>query len=199
MGNNIQNYHWKAFAAHSESITHVNLNWVRISDPWWLAEAYYNSACALVDAAIEDVRQEDYFLPTAYLFRHSIELALKSIIRDACKLYGGKEPEKLLGAHKLRELWNEAKKHLVRLWGNDKSVLDPADAVIDEFAAVDNGGQAFRYHSCKDGSRPIEQLPEDISLENLKKYAGDFFEFLDGCHMGITACLDAQAEAPLDS
>lgn len=198
MGTSIQDYHWKAFAAQSKSIANVKLFWVRSSEPWWLAVAYYNSANALIEAAFEDVRQEDYFLPAAYLYRHAMELAFKSIIRDSCELHKDNEPDKLLGCHRLRDLWKEAKKHLIRIWGSDDTVLCRADAVIDEFAVIDNDGQAFRYHSRKDGSRPVEQLPDEISLENLQKYANEFFEFLDGCHMGITAGLDAQKESSMD-
>ena len=177
-----RNTHWKAFAARSHSIAHVNLDWVCLSKPWWLADAYHNSASALVDAAISDARQEEYFLPAAYLYRHSMELALKTIIREACKLHGENEPEKLLGRHSLRDLWAEAKKYLIRAWGNDNSVFNLADAVIEEFAKIDNDSQAFRYHSCKDGSRPVEQLPNVIDLSNLKSCAENFFKFLDGCY-----------------
>ncbi|NJO36878.1 MAG: hypothetical protein HC871_03680 [Rhizobiales bacterium] len=97
-----------------------------------LAQQYFDAACLLLDAVRSD-RCEDYKIanPALYLFRHSIELLLKSIVR----------PPK--NDHNLGELAIQFNKIV-----NQHFCVDVPQWISDyigEFAKIDHGSTAFRY------------------------------------------------------
>lgn len=87
-----------------------------------------------------------YFMPVAYLYRHSLELKLKEIIRLGCDLALLEREKKLLSVlknHSLHPLWNYVRKIIEKHWPNDEtSDLDKAWLIIQEFHKIDKDGSS---------------------------------------------------------
>lgn len=109
--------------------------------------AYKEAADVLVDKIIEDRSIQDYItLPTIFLYRHSIELSLKLIIRYGYELYNIKDDYKI--SHKLNELWEDCKLIISRRWPNDieyVGILKATENIIKEFCKIDSGATETRY------------------------------------------------------
>jgi hypothetical protein len=134
------------------------------------AEGYRIAAERLAEHAPEWHEQDFLLYPIVFLYRHYVELRLKDLIglgqRLAHEIVAVPETHDLLG------LWGITKPHLER-------ELDPADTdrrreiaqmqrVIQELAALDPHGTAFRYATDAHGGRP---LPDGASRLNLRQFA----------------------------
>ena len=112
-----------------------------------LGQQYFNAASALVEA-IKHQQVADYEVanPVLYLYRHSIELFLKAIMRDAAK------------THNLDALSQEYQTFI-----RSEFDADVPDWIIDrmrELGAIDPNSTAFRYNLTYDRGaktdRPID-------------------------------------------
>jgi hypothetical protein len=134
------------------------------------AEGYRIAAERLADHAPQWHEQDFLLYPIVFLYRHYVELRLKNLIALGQQL--AQQDVEVPETHDLRRLWVIAKPHLER-------ELDPADAnssreiaqiqrVIEDLAALDPRGTAFRYATNTHGGRP---LPDDASRLNLQQFA----------------------------
>lgn len=187
---------WKIFSSPKPHVDDVHLSWFHVGDPWFIAEAYIQAAKAMPALAADKyISRDNAFFPCAFLFRHAFELALKAIIADGCLLFSEDFPSKLKNEHDLKTLWEKARSIIVKIWDDDPETLDPIDEIIIEYSRVDPNGQTFRYEKTLQGKSMTASLPEQISLHNIADRSSKLFDFLNGCHMGICAAIDARNES----
>ena len=126
---------------------------------------------------------DNFAFPVLYLYRHGIELNLKSIIRAGLlsTFFERTDVEADLKLHNLAKLWNHARKILRHRWANsDPEPLMATEAVINELHQSDPNGQVFRYPSDKDGKRyHYKWIPDHISVAKLKETMDGVFRFLE--------------------
>jgi hypothetical protein len=115
-----------------------------------LEQQYYNAAYQLVESIKrQDVADCEVANPVLYLYRHSIELLLKAIMRDAAK------------THSLDTLADE-----YRIFMKEKFDADCPVWIISrmkELGAIDPNSTAFRYNLTHDRKRKID-FPIDGEL-----------------------------------
>jgi len=110
--------------------------------------------------------------PIVYLYRHYLELHLKSLV------YGNKPPDQ--PNHRLYELWKKLKRKLPDTCG--ASVIEVVEECIMEFDDVDRESDAFRFHIGK-GKKSLLNTPylldvNYINLLHLKDKMSGIHDFL---------------------
>lgn len=120
-----------------------------------VARAYVPAAGALIPTSVESKEAWGYSYPIFYLYRHSLELYLKALVR----------PEKL--AHDLLSLVQSAAG--VAAWQLNRPLSDDDLADTLEFAKIAPDEQGFRYTTKRTGETTI--LPGEywVPLENLRQ------------------------------
>lgn len=123
------------------------------------------------------------FMPIAYLYRHSIELALKSIIRTM--LNAGRLsdlPESTLNQHKVIPLWSVVRPVLIETWPNeDRSPVKNTQALLEDLQKIDKSGQNLRYAQQKNGNKTSDKFPKIVRLELLKQAMHEVHTFICSC------------------
>lgn len=149
---------------------------------WRTAELLIGS---LIDSGRSSGGKSSLVAPIFYLYRHGIELSLKTLVSigiDA-SLYQGDELTKAkeaLDGHNLARLYHFVKLLIVNHWSDgDCPELGPLESLINEFHRNDPTGQHFRYEKDKSGRRyEYECLPDQINLEELRSAMKDMQETL---------------------
>ena len=161
-------------------------------------DGYRHAALHLAEYVCEEGRGQDYLIyPIVYLYRHHIELTLKSIIGAAASVIDHtltKSDFDTLGTHDLAKLWKLARPMLnpaCELGG--ESPLPPDDleginSYIDQLHQHDPDGQRFRYSTTRANgqkARRLPSLPDNLTHINVRNFAAgmeklaDYFEGLD--------------------
>ncbi len=150
------------------------------------ATAFKEAAEVVLDKCEGDgdrPKNDIFIFPVMYLYRHGIELNLKSIINVGVGLefFEKDAVEEDLKLHNLAKLWNHARRLLLHRWStSDPEPLKATEAVINELHQSDPNGQVFRYAADKDGKRHrYEKLPDHISVVKLKQTMDGVFNFLE--------------------
>lgn len=134
------------------------------------AEGYRIAAERLAEHAPHWHEQDFLLYPIVFLYRHYVELRLKDLIGLGQRL--AQETLLVPEGHDLIRLWGVAKPHLERELDpddGDRSVeIAQMERVIEELAALDPRGTAFRYATGAHGGRP---LPDGASRLNLQQFA----------------------------
>ncbi len=166
------------------------------------ADGYKSAADKLVDQ-IEGTPLEDRLIcPVFFMYRHFIELRLKTLIFGLDNLSSTQITEKELAKHPLTPLWSYVRTHLGSIGGegNNKELFDLLEARIVELDQLDPDGYSFRYpHNRK---FEVMEIPESLGMRNLKQTMNKIhnaFTMIDG---GIDAeherrALDAELKAEL--
>jgi|WetSurMetagenome_2_1015567.scaffolds.fasta_scaffold00264_6 hypothetical protein len=190
--------------AQYRSPTWCSLNWLsnfNLDDSYY-ADAFKKAADKIIS---ELERGENYehadpmFIPIAYLYRHSLELKIKSVIRKGIDLkIVSLERDKiteLLESHSLHKIWNTFKTIVMTHWpeGN-MDELNATENVIIDFHNVDKSGQHLRYSKDKKGNKTSTTLPDSVELTNLKDTFDGVYNLLDGCDMEFNHCIDMRNE-----
>lgn len=156
------------------------------------AQSFKEAAQLVIDKCEEEGERpanDILVFPVLYLYRHGIELNLKSIIGIGIGLdfFKREDVQDDLQWHNLAKLWSHAKKLLLHRWStSDPEPLKATEAVINELHQSDPNGQVFRYAADKDGRRHrYEKLPDHISLATLKKTMDGVFNFLEATWSGL--------------
>jgi len=180
--------------ADPNSPTWVNLDWLsqqNIGDSL-LAVAFKDAGDKIIKelSRREDYRNPDvFFMPIAYLYRHSLELKMKEIIKLGIRLKLVEKDTKLLcilRKHELHPLWNFARRVIEQYWQHgSKDDLNAAGRIIQEFHKIDRTGQHLRYTEDQNGNKTLNQLPESVQLIHLQDVFEGVFNFLEGCEIGL--------------
>ena len=130
--------------------------------------------------------------PVVFLYRHHVELALKTIIRVG-RRYNDEEQEDL-GQHGLTSLWQKARKIIEEHWHKDSNgEVDATEKLILELDKIDPGSFAFRYPEKRDGSKTLPG-PVQANLRHFGEIAERMSNFLDSCFQGLWNDLDQKQE-----
>ena len=182
---------------------------VRIEEEWVYRNGYRRAAQQLAKYACEAGREGAFLdYPIVYLYRHHIELTLKSIIESAAFVIDYTLTEKdldTLGRHDLVKLWNLAKPMLnpaCSLGGFPAlppGDLEGIDPYINQLHQHDPDGQRFRYSTTKvkgQKARWLPSLPADLTIDisNFGVGMEKLSDYLDGLEWEICNVVDAKIE-----
>ncbi|MDX1959648.1 MAG: hypothetical protein SFU98_13820 [Leptospiraceae bacterium] len=131
------------------------------------AKGYWNSASKLSKSLLRKVRFHEYeAYPIFFLYRHSLELYLKSIIYKTDILLYLNEPDKvnleLLNMHDLNILSTKANNILKEIFYEDLEIMKLSEEIIQtskEFSDIDPYSFSFRY--------PIDTKGKSISRKHM--------------------------------
>ncbi len=133
--------------------------------------------------------------PFVYLLRHSLELALKEVLRMSRTLLEG-EPADFDDGHNLQWLWAAARPLLHEIWpGDDHSEID---RTIEQLARIDPVGEAFRYpvSTKKTGRTPtLDTKLRHLDLDDLYRDVNKAINMIEGAYDGIHFHLENREEA----
>jgi hypothetical protein len=157
------------------SKTYCDLTWINDCnfDEFRFSKEYRRSADLILNSLRTDVdvfHRDGLFMPVAYLYRHSMELALKRSVILGIKLgviNQSKDTDRCLGGHNLDSLWK-----IVFMIVNEFEHLKTniANSQIKkvgfEYNKLDPSGQCLRYSKDKSGAmRTIDNYPRRIDLD----------------------------------
>lgn len=125
-------------------------------DAWSrLADSYKETADRLVGITNNSHGYAMHGAPIIFLYRHYIELSLKSLLLAAGDLLD--EPQAVPPQHYIRTLWLKVRKLLLKISPeSDGEWFERADNVIGDFDALDPSSFAFRYPVGKDGRASLQ-------------------------------------------
>lgn len=170
------------------------------------ASAFKSAAEMLIDQHLgQTLNNDGLVFPVLTLYRHSVEIVLKDLIRlglamnvyDAAELtailgrdYKGGELGKgaVLTKHALNPLWGYALKLI-----NGIEKADPratvAGELIDQLHEIDEDGQTLRYdrdaRTLRWDRERYQEMPQVIDIHNLRNVANELFDYLESWHSYI--------------
>jgi hypothetical protein len=163
------------------------------ADDLAIKEGYKRAARHLALTVVENGREQDFLIyPVVFLYRHYIELALKSTLTRMDYLLDkerSKAVDDHLGNHRIDWLWNDLKPLLDEVceaanWSKlDENLVGSVDALIGQIHEVDAASYAFRYARQKKTHKP--SLPKSFKRVNIRHLSDvmeklcDFLETLD--------------------
>jgi hypothetical protein len=163
---------------------HANSGFYKEQPFYGYAQEYISAADKLVQTVDGLLNREKYVLPIVFLYRHFIELKLKSIL---CEEYKGHKKSSVPMTHRIDELWDKVRKVLepVLMQYKDNGMLaevEAAEEFIKEFAAVDAMSESFRYPIDTKGQPTLKgnSLLQHIAdkMASLDAFLGDAFTTL---------------------
>ncbi len=167
----------------------------------FLAEAFKEAGDRIVEDLVRANTYEPahkFFMPIAYLYRHSLELKMKEVVRlgiDLQLIPDDEKTAKTLVDHNLHKLWNLVRKAVEAYWPNDPdSDVGSAERIVLEFHKIDETGQNLRYSKDKSGKNTIDGLPKTVQLTHVKGVFEAIFNFLDGVEGGFNHAIEVRNE-----
>jgi hypothetical protein len=174
-------------------------------------DGYRNAALHLAEYVCGAGRGQDFLVyPIVYLYRHHIELTLKSIIKAAAFVVDHTltqiEQDTLVRSHDLAKLWNLARPMLSPACelGGESSLpqtdLEGIDSYIDQLHQHDPDGQRFRYWTIRGkGQKPatLPSLPNYLIHINIRNFADGMeklADYLEAFDNEIGDLIDAKIE-----
>lgn len=176
--------------ADTNSAAFCCLDWMRNHCAADGVLAYYYSRAA--DKIIEhrlslpqSNSDDGLFMPVTYLYRHSIELRLKELIRffiSTGELSESSKLEKLLQrSHSLSKLWIRIDPIIRKLdSSNDDPAADHVSSFLERLDACDPGGTSMRYSRSSNGSLSSNLFPDRVDLVKLRDSVRRVSNFLEG-------------------
>jgi len=182
----------------------ISLGWLASMQPseTIYAEAFKRAGDKLVDSLCQPENRmpsDIYFMPITYLYRHSLEIQLKEIIKLGLRLRlieKDKKVSEALEKHGLHNLWNHARRVIEAFWprssipDNAKNDVDNTEKIILEFHKIDMTGQSLRYPQDKRGNYSLKGAPEAVELTQIKNVFKAVYNFLGGCGSGLSDAID---------
>ncbi len=163
-------------------------------DQWYyFATAYREAAIRLADSVIDGTGYNLLGAPLLFLYRHHVELHLKSILLDAGELLD--DPQEVPVRHELVLLWERVRKLLLTIDGSsDGAWLERAGAIIGQFDALDPSSFAFRYPVDKKG---LAALPTPLLLDPalVREIVAELDILLNGASIQISEYQSLKNEA----
>lgn len=157
-----------AFGEGPDRRFNADVRWVQSSKDLEIYGLSYRQAAEAYFEWVAKARPNPTYMlwPLAFLWRHHIELSLKSIISLGWKLEGQRRgfPE----GHGLLRLWREAKPYIERTGPEDSSELVNVEQNIMEFDRIDPGSTGFRYPVASGGQ--LASLVDPPDVVNLRSF-----------------------------
>lgn len=188
---------WSVFSrsnAASHSPTWCSIDWLIHSsvDESFLSVHFKEAA----DHIIARLRSGDFaqhpdglFMPVAYLYRHSLELILKHLVRlgiAAQVIEDSPKLQKHLIRHDLADLWEHACTAIGKMWPDgDTRTVNNTTALIRDFQRLDKSGQSLRYVRDRRNQPTIERYPRSIDLGELQSAFAGIHNLLSSCAQAI--------------
>lgn len=147
---------------------------------------YKEAADLLVESVATGEGTADFLIyPIVFLYRHYLELRLKSLLHDGNRLLNRDYKQK--SVHPFSKLWPEVKKILVELWPNEEDdQLKAMDSLIEQFQTVDPNSTSFRYAKDLKGENSLKIGSGVLNLRNLAEVVGAMSTILDGSATAIS-------------
>ena len=190
-------------AVEPNSPTWASLHWLaslKVDDSFF-AKAFKEAGDKIVKELSrgDDSQHPDmFFMPIAYLYRHSLELKMKEVVRLGIRLELLKEDKKLsdvLGGHSLHQLWNFVRRVAQAYWPDgSQNDLNATERIVQELHNIDKSGQSLRYSKDLTGKGILERLPDSVQLTHLQDVFQAIFNFLDGCEAGLNHAIEMRNE-----
>lgn len=169
------------FVAGDDWKNNACLNWSH--SEWELYTIGYKEAADNLSRNImqSGTDQDTLIYPIVFLYRHYLELVLKSIIMRIQLL--NDEKLKIPSHHKLEPLWSDCKKAIKNILKREdiKYDIKPVNDAIIQFSGIDNKSMTFRYPVSKE----LESLiPSDLKYINIRNLfeimqkISNFFEII---------------------
>lgn len=147
---------------------------------------YKEAGDSLVSSvANRDGAADSLIFPIVFLYRHYIELRLKSLLHDGNRLLDREYQQK--SGHQLSKLWPKVRNILLEVWPDGcKADLATLENLINQFEQVDPSSTTFRYPKNIDGKNSIKMNSPRVNLRNLKEVVGAMSIILEGSAAGIS-------------
>jgi hypothetical protein len=166
-------------------------------------DGYRQAALHLVEHLCYKGSGQDFLVyPIIYLYRHHIELTLKSIIRTAYSLLDeavtGKSSDPLT-QHDLSKLWALARPLLnavSKIADNSAFPLDDLegiDSYIRQMHEHDPDGQRFRYPTTRKGTPSLRSDLTSINIRDLSNALEKLADYLEGTDNWLGDLIEAKA------
>ena len=168
---------------------------LRQGDDYAYREGYLRGAQVLVQRVDERGHDQDFLVyPIVFLYRHHVELMLKSIIRRAPYLIERElspAERKHLDEHRLDRLWEDFKpisSAISKVAGWDDlptADLEGIEDYIRQISEMDPSSYSLRYARSKKGH---PTLPESLTHINLRHFGGvmdRLANYLSGIDSGV--------------
>jgi len=116
------------------------------------AQGYFRAGERIAESLVADHSLIDLTVyPLAYVYRHAVELSLKSLIFALPRIWDEKASVRF--THKLLDNWKIVRGYLQRDPTFDPNGLLPLiDRILHDFLEIDPTGQAFRFPTARDDS-----------------------------------------------
>ena len=170
------------------------------AEDWWMnacvnwyhdptevyVSGYKEAADSLVNSVADRIGTADtLFFPIVFLYRHYIELRLKSLLYDGHHLLDREYEQK--SEHQFSKLWPKVRSILVELWPDDSADgLTGIDGLIAQFEQIDPRSTTFRYPKGFDGENSLDIETRRVNLRNLKEVVGAMAIILEGSAIAIS-------------
>ena len=122
--------------------------------------------------------------PLVFLFRHALELQLKSAIRWG-RFALHKSERGFPTHHRIADLWHMCRPLVEEYWANSSDdLLNEVEITLKEFQQHDPSGQDFRYSRRTDGTKTTPELSH-INMEAFYEKVTKAYDLLDGISTGF--------------
>lgn len=165
------------------------------------ARGYARAAKLVSEAVIASVHFPDYeAYPVVFLYRHALELYLKSLIYKL-SLVGGFRgiPDlysRLYNRHDLRELADRVSKALHILLPTDSELAKVVDRIVttsNEFSQIDSDSYSYRYPIDTKGD-PSTVHHQIVNLASLASHMNSLLEEVEVIDFGMDIEIDVSEE-----
>lgn len=150
-------------------------------------EGYYDAAKALVERYDSKFESTWVVYPILFLYRHYLELMVKSLIFEACASFEGeRRPKQLADEHNLVVLWDRlveivTRHRRQRMLGNSVDLR----RILAQFTQDDPRSMETRYGLKKDLESPTLQRLENVDLRNVEEVVGKMYNELNSVMVGF--------------
>ena len=162
------------------------------SNRWYAyAEGYKVAADIIIDNFLENKEYRDMLIfPIVFLYRQSIELYLKYIIKQGALLLRDSTIS-IPTHHDLNRLWLDTQGILKKIMPEiTRSEYSKIYGYIREFAKNDPKSMSFRYPVDKRGKLALNNITH-INAKYLKESLDELFMFLDGVSSQMDYYIDS--------
>ena len=155
------------------------LNWYHDPTEMYII-GYKEAADSLVDSIANRKGSADSLIfPIVFLYRHYVEIRIKSLLHDGSRLLDREHKQK--SEHQLSKLWPKVRSILDELWPNDEvGDFKAMDSFIAQFEEVDPRSTTFRYPKDFEGNNSLKLDVPRVNLRNLAEVVGTISIILEG-------------------